>query len=118
MYVFTPDMSQLRGGHRLRPGGLATVICQVLAPQIWGWFPTANSSGPGSQMSLFLSLYVNVYAFKKPGPSQASPLPISSPQLTAAAGNYAYVNLWLWEGQTLPWRPATDVISPFSLTLT
>jgi hypothetical protein len=39
------------------------------------------------------------------------PLPISSPQLTAAAGNYAYANLRFWEGQTSPWRPAADVIN-------
>jgi hypothetical protein len=45
-------------------------------------------------------------------------LPILSPQLTAAAGNYVYVNSRLWEGQTSPWRPAADVISPFSPTLT
>jgi hypothetical protein len=38
MYVFASDTSQLRGEHRLRPGGLATVIRQVLAPQSWGWF--------------------------------------------------------------------------------
>ena len=38
VYVFAPDTSQLRGKHRLRPGGLATVIRQVLAPQSWGWF--------------------------------------------------------------------------------
>jgi hypothetical protein len=35
-YVFTPDTSQLRGGHRLRPGGLATVIRQDLAPSELG----------------------------------------------------------------------------------
>jgi hypothetical protein len=33
-----PDTSQLRARHRLCPGGLATVIRQVLAPQSWGWF--------------------------------------------------------------------------------
>ncbi len=38
MYVFAPNTSQLRGKHRLSPGGLATVIRQVLAPQSWGWF--------------------------------------------------------------------------------
>jgi hypothetical protein len=38
VYVYAPDTSQLRGKHRLRPGGLATVIRQVLAPQSWGWF--------------------------------------------------------------------------------
>jgi hypothetical protein len=38
LYVFAFDTSQLRGGHRLRPGCLATVIRQVLAPQSWGWF--------------------------------------------------------------------------------
>ncbi len=32
-YVFAPDTSQLRGGHWLRPGVLATVIRQDLAPQ-------------------------------------------------------------------------------------
>jgi hypothetical protein len=50
--------------------------------------------------------------------SQASFLPTSSSQLTAAAGNYAYANLRLWGVQTSPWRPAVDVISPYSLTLT
>jgi hypothetical protein len=60
---------------------------------------------------LFLLLYVNVDASK--ACFQASHLPILSPQLTTAAGNYAYANLWFWEGQTLPWRPAADVIIAF-----
>ncbi len=64
MYVFTPDTLQLRGRHRLRPGGLATVIYQVLAPTKLGLVPTANLPGPGSQTSLFSLLYVNVDALK------------------------------------------------------
>ncbi len=35
-YVFAPDTSQLRGGYRLRPGVLAMVICQDLAPSQLG----------------------------------------------------------------------------------
>ncbi len=42
--------------------------------------------------------YVNVDVFT--AWFQGSLLPILSPQLTAAAGNYAYANLQLWEGQT------------------
>ncbi len=30
------------------------------------------------------------------------------PQLTAATGNYAYVYLRLWAGETSPWRPGTS----------
>jgi hypothetical protein len=87
LYVFAPDTSQLRGRHRLCPGGLATVIRQVLA--LLELVSTANSPGSGSQTSplLFLLLYVNVDASK--ACFQASPLPILSPQLTTAAGNYA-----------------------------
>jgi hypothetical protein len=35
-YVFASDILQLRGGHQLRPGGLATVIRQDLAPSELG----------------------------------------------------------------------------------
>jgi hypothetical protein len=40
-------------------------------------------------------------------------LPISSPQLTAAAGTYAYANLLFWEGQTSPWHLADVIIASF-----
>jgi hypothetical protein len=53
LYVLAPDTVQLRGRHRLRPGGLATVIRQVLAPSELGLVPTANSPGSGSQTSPF-----------------------------------------------------------------
>jgi hypothetical protein len=51
-------------------------------------------------------MYVNVDAYKS--------LPLAD--FIAAAGNYAYANLWLWEGRTLPWRLAADVIIAFFLS--
>jgi hypothetical protein len=60
LYVFTPDTSQLRGGHRHRPGGLATVTRQVLAPSELGLAPTANLPGPGCQTSRFFILLLPV----------------------------------------------------------
>ncbi len=65
MYVFAPATSQLRGKHRLRPGGLATVIRQVLAPQSWGWFLRPTRLVPALRRPFSFFLYVNVGAFKK-----------------------------------------------------
>jgi hypothetical protein len=96
MYVFAPNTLQLRGGHRLCPGGLATVIRQVLAPSELGLFPTANSPGSGSQTSLFASSVTSTWTSFTPWMVGSLPLPILSPQLTAAAGNYAYVFLRVW----------------------
>jgi hypothetical protein len=112
LYAFTHDTSQLRGIHRLRPGGRATGISQFLPPSELGLAPTANSPGSGSQTSLFSLSCTATWTPLKPGLFQASLLPISSPQLTAAAGNYTYINLRFWAGQTLPWCPA-DVIIAF-----
>jgi hypothetical protein len=66
VYVFAPDTSQLRGRHWLRPGGMATVIRQVLAPSRLGLAPTANSPGSGSQTSLFFASAMSTWTSFKP----------------------------------------------------
>jgi hypothetical protein len=126
-YVFAFDTSQLRGGHRLRPGGLATVIRQVLAPQSWGWFlrptrlvPALRRPSSHFCTSTWMPLKsLNILSL--PLADSIAPADCSSWELRlrqSTALNYAYVNLRLWGGQTSPWRPAADVISPYSLTLT
>jgi hypothetical protein len=110
MYVFALDKSQLRGRHRLRPGSLATVIRQVLAPSGLGLAPTANSPGSGSQTSLFLLLLRQCgcpYSLDDMKPPCAKFIA----QLTAVAGDYAYIILRIWAGQTSPWRPADVLIA-------
>jgi hypothetical protein len=72
VYVFAPDTSQFRGRHQLCPGGLATVIRQVLAPPELGLAPTANSPGSGSQTSLFSCFCMSTWTPLKPGLCQAS----------------------------------------------
>ncbi len=109
VYVIAPDTSQLRGGHRLRSGDLATVIRQVLAPQSWGWFLRPTRLVLALRHPFSFTVRQREYLYSK----ETSLLLILSPQLTAAAGNYAYVNLWLWEERTSPWRPAADVIIAF-----
>jgi hypothetical protein len=84
-YVFAFDTSQLRGGHQLRPGGQATVIRQVFALSELGLAPTANSPGSGSQTSHTFSSCTSTWTSYS---LQASFLPTSSSQLTAAAGTY------------------------------
>ncbi len=63
-YVFAPDTSQLRGGHRLRPGGLATVIRQDLAPLELGLVLRPTCLVLALRRPFFMPLYVNVNASK------------------------------------------------------
>ncbi len=62
-------------------------------------------------------LYVNVNASKAWIVTSLS-LPISSPQLTATAGNYAYVNLRLLGGIDVDVAPGRRHHRPLSFTLT
>jgi hypothetical protein len=114
-YVFAFDTSQLRGGHRLRPGGQATVIRQVFALSELGLVSTANSPGSGSQTSLIPSSCTSTWTSHSLSsllladfiiPADCSSWELRLHQPTALGG------------QTSPWRPAADVISPCSLMLT
>jgi hypothetical protein len=72
-----------------------------------GLIPTADSPDPVPP-DICPSSYVNVSFLLKPwmgGGLFHLNLP---PQLTAAAGNYAHVNLRISAGETLPWRPRTS----------
>ncbi len=113
LYVFAFDTLQLRGGHRLRPGGQATVIRQVFALLELGLVSTANSPGSGSQTSPTSLLPVrgrlHSLVLSLPLANFITPADCSSWELR--------LRLRLWEGQTSPWRPAADVISPYSFTL-
>jgi hypothetical protein len=118
-YVFAFDTSQLRGGHRLRPGGLATVIRQALAPQSWGWILRPTRLVLALRRPYFFSCTSTWIPLKSlnilslPLADFIAPADCSSWEL-----RLLYVNLRLWEGQTSPWRPVADVTSPFSSTLT
>jgi hypothetical protein len=76
-------MPQLKGGHQLRPVGLATVIRHVPAPFRAGLVSAANLPPRRSFFIPFSRLYyVHVVLFL----GLDSRMPISLPQLTAAAG--------------------------------
>jgi hypothetical protein len=111
LYVFAPDYATAQqswhwGRHQLRPVGLAMVICQVLAFLGLGLVPTADSPDPGppdippatSTWAFYLNPEWEEAFFHKNLP----------PQLTAAAGNYTYVNLRISAGEMLLWRPGTS----------
>ena len=113
-YVFAFDTSQLRGGHRLRPGGQATVIRQVFAllcraragpygQLAWFWL---------SDVPYFFLMYVNVDVTSSLlladfiVPADCSSWELRLRQPTALGGT------------DVAGRPAADVIPPYSLTLT
>jgi hypothetical protein len=70
-----------------------------------------------SDVPFFMPLYVNVNA-SKAWTIKSLSLPISSPQLTAAAGNYAYVDLRLLGEIDVAVAPGGRQHHPFLFTLT
>ncbi len=115
VYVFAPNTSQPRRKHRPCPGGLAMVIRQVLTHSGLGWLLRPTRLVPALRCPFF-HLSKSTWPSLKPWMVGSLLLPNSSPQLTAAAGNYAYVILRIWVGQTSPWHSA-DILIPARVSL-